>query len=116
MRRARFRAFIALDPPAADRVLSLRRRAEQYPDHTHALMVRAPSLRSPGRVRYFPAEICWDGEEPLRPGDRAEVTIAITDDETAAFFAAGQCFTLWSGGDIGHGTVTRRVFTEYSPY
>jgi hypothetical protein len=29
---------------------------------------------------------------------------------------AGQRFTLWSGGDIGHGTVTREVFTEYSPY
>ncbi len=43
------------------------------------------------------------------------VTVTVTDDEAGEFFEAGQRFTLWSGGDVGHGTISRRVFTEYGP-
>jgi len=78
-------------------------------------MIRARPLRNAGSSRIFPAELCRGSEEPLHPGDRAEVTIAVTDDEARAFFDAGQRFTLWSGGEVGHGTISRRVFTENSP-
>ena len=115
----RFRALIALDPAGTRSMLPsrpMRRPAQCYLNHTHALMVQAARLHSPGRTRIFPAEICWDDGEPLYPGDRAEVTITVIDDEAPDFLDGGQRITLWSGGDVGHGTITRRVFTEYGPY
>lgn len=114
MRQFRFRALIALDA-SGPRHAGLRPAAQQYANHTHALMILARPLRNAAAARYFPAEICWDNEGPLRPGDHAEVTITVTDDEAGAFFDAGQRFTLWSGGDIGHGTISRRVFTDNGP-
>jgi hypothetical protein len=44
------------------------------------------------------------------------VTITVRDDEADAFFDAGLRFALWSGSDVGHGIVSRRVFTDYAPY
>jgi GTPase len=78
-------------------------------------MVQAPRLHSPGGTRTFPAEICWDDEQPLCPGDHAEVAITVTDDEAPDFLDGGQRFVLWAGEDVGHGTIIRRVFTEYGP-
>lgn len=87
----------------------------QYSNHTHALMVRAHCLDKPSYARCFPAEISWDDEEPLHAGDRAEVTITMIDDETCSFFGAGARFSLWNGVDVGHGTISRQVHTEYGP-
>ena len=121
MPQVRYRALIALDSvPAEPDALSMpntpkMRKRRQYPNHTHALMVRAQCLSRPGYDRCFPAELSWEDERPLHPGDRAEVTITMTDDEVAEFFAAGQRFSLWNGADIGHGTISRRVFNEYGP-
>jgi hypothetical protein len=124
MRQVRYRALIALDSaPAEPERPVIRRRPRvplaavprQYPNHTHALMVRACCLAKPDYARCFPAELSWDDEQPLHPGDRAEVTITMIDDEAPAFFGAGQRFSLWDGADIGHGTVSRQVFTEYGP-
>jgi hypothetical protein len=109
MRQVRYRALIALDPAR------MKSKAQEYLNHTHCLMIHAPSLSQPGYSRYFPAEICWDDERALHPGDHAEVTITLTDDEAAAFLAAGQRFSLWDGMDVGHGTVSRQVHTEYGP-
>ena len=114
----RFRALIALDPAGTRPALASRPPrsvAQRYLNHTHALMVQALRLRSPGGTRIFPAEICWDDEQPLYPGDHAEVTITVTDDDAPEFLGAGQRFTLWSGDNVGHGTISRRVFTEYGP-
>jgi hypothetical protein len=127
MRQVRYRALIALDSvPAEPDALVMPRRSRvargplgrvprQYPNHTHALMVRACCLAKPDYARCFSAELSWDDEQPLHPGDRAEVTITMIDDEAPAFFGAGQRFSLWDGADIGHGTVSRQVFTEYGP-
>lgn len=114
VRQARFRALIRLFP-AEPRPGSLHPAAAQYLNHTHALMIRIRPLRNAGSTRIFPSEICWDGEGPMHPGDSAVVTVTVTDDEAGAFFAAGQRFTLWSGGDVGYGTISRKVYTEYSP-
>lgn len=118
LRQMRFRALITLDP-AATRSAPLARppraSAQRYLNHTHALMVQALRLHGPGGTRIFPAEICWDDEQPLCPGDHAEVTITVVDDEAPDFLGAGQRFTLWSGKNVGHGTITRRVFTQYGP-
>jgi hypothetical protein len=115
MRRLRFRAIITLASAQACPGTPLHPAVSGYLNHTHALMVRARKPHPPGHSRAFPAEICWDGEQPLHPGDRAVVTITVTDDEAAEFFGAGQRFTLWSGGDVGRGVVSRRVFTENAP-
>ncbi len=109
MRQVRYRALIALD--AIPRQPS----AGEYHNHTRALMVRAHCLSKPSYSRCFPAELSWDDERPLHPGDHAEVTITMIDDEVAAFFGSGQRFSLWNGDDIGHGTISRRVYTEYGP-
>lgn len=114
MRQFRFRALIVLNPVGPGSA-TLNPPASQYPNRTHALMIQARPLRSAGRSRVFPAELCWNSDEPLHPGDRAEVTITVTGDEARAFFDAGQRSTLWSGCDVGHGTISRRVFTENSP-
>jgi hypothetical protein len=110
----RSRPLTALSP-AVPRPARLQPPAHQYPNHTRALMIMARPLRTVGHLRYFPAEISWDSEGPPRPGDRAVVTITVTDDEASAFLDGGQSFTLWSGGDVGHGTISRRVFTGNSP-
>ncbi len=109
MRQLRYRALIALDPAQP------RPAVREYLNHTHTLMVRACCLAMPSYARCFPAELSWDDERPLHPGDRAEVTITVTDDDAPSFFGAGQRFSLWDGADIGHGTISRRVFTEYGP-
>jgi hypothetical protein len=113
MRQVRYRALIALDPDTHHS--ARKQRAREYLNHTHTLMIHAHCLNRPSYVRYFPAELSWEDEGPLHPGDHAEVTITVTDDEATAFFGAGQRFSLWSGADIGHGTISRQVFTEYGP-
>ena len=114
MLQFRFRALITLDP-AGPPTATLHPPVQQYPNHTRALVILARPLRHAGSARYFPAEIWRDSDRPLRPGDRAWVTARVTGDEAGAYFAAGQRFILWSGCEVGHGTVARRVFTDFSP-
>ena len=98
MRQVRYRAVIALDPEGERRTVGREARvASEYLCHTHDLMVRASSLRAPARSRSFPAELCWDDEKPLHPGDRHVVTITVMDDAAPAFLGAGQHITLWAG-------------------
>lgn len=106
VRPFRFRALVALDgvPPG--------HAARQYVSPTHGLMLRAARLRHPSQQRFFPAEIAWDDQQPLKAGDRAVVTITLTDEDTELFFAAGQRFTLWNGDNIGHGVISRQIFTS----
>ena len=79
-------------------------------------MVAALPLRpGGGPARLLPAEIRWDGDEPLRPGDHATATARAFDDHADAYLDTGERFTLWSGGEVGHGTIYRRAFTDYSP-
>jgi hypothetical protein len=140
MRQVRYRALITLDlveapdrvrRPSVPRVRTapdaglpgrpsrpdprLGSTPKQYANHTHALMVRAQCMDKPSYARCFPAEISWDDGKPLHAGDRAEVTITMTDDEACSFFCAGQRFSLWDGIDVGHGTISRQVHTEYGP-
>ena len=43
------------------------------------------------------------------------VTITLAANQPGSFFGPGQHFTLWAGGDIGHGVISRRVFTLSGP-
>ena len=115
MRQFTFRALVTLSP-ARPPDETPHGAALQYPSHTRALVILARPLRADGGPeRYFPTEIWRDDEEPLRSGERALVTARVSDDDADQFLDAGQQFTLWSGGQVGHGIVYRRVFTDYGP-
>ena len=102
VRQFRYRAHITIDPL---RARALHPPARQYPSHTRALMIAALPLRADGGpARLLPAEIWRDGDEPLRPGDHATVTARVSDDHADAYLDTGERFTLWSGGEVGHGT------------
>jgi hypothetical protein len=111
VRQYRFRALITLDPagpcpgvPGPP--------VRQYPNRTCVLMIVAMPLHGgTGPSRCFPAKIWWHGDEPLHPGDHAMVTARVADDQAGLFLGTGQRFTLWSGGEVGHGTVYRIAFT-----
>lgn len=104
-----FRALISLhDAPGGGP-------AREYPSGTHHVMVRARRPGRPVEERCFQAVITRVDQQSLRPGDHAGVTIAVPDEDAGEFFADGQRFTLWHGSDIGHGVVSRRVFTSGSP-
>jgi len=38
----------------------------------------------------------------------------VTDDEVGEYFGAGQDLTLWSDGEVGFGTISRKSYTEHS--
>ena len=103
-----FRALVVLDPVGIGT-------SREYPNHTRALMVEAHCPGPPGSVRFFPAQICRDSDEPLRPGDHTVVTITMTDDDAGTFFRAGHNFRLWFGRVVGHGIISRKVYSEYTP-
>jgi hypothetical protein len=106
--RVRFRALITLDAVVPRQV------AREYRNYTHDLVVRVHDYES-GFIRSFPAEMCWDDEEPIHSGDHAVVTITVVGDEADPLFDAGREFTLWSGREAGHGVVSRRVIFEHGP-
>lgn len=121
MHQARYRAIIALDPvhpaPSLPRPGRPADSGEVYRNHTRELVLCAGSREKPGDVREFAAELSWDDDEPLHPGDRHVVTVTVTDDHDPAVFGPGQRFTLWNGGEVGHGTISRKMFsyTEHGP-
>lgn len=104
----KFRALLTLDPPAAGS------RARQYASGTHSLMVHIGHVCGQPCDKYLPAVITRDAEEPLLQGQRAVVTVTVTDDDALLYLAPGQPFTIW-GGCGGHGLVSRRVFTDGEP-
>jgi hypothetical protein len=110
-RQFMFRALVTLspaDPPHGA--------ARQYPSHTRALVIMAHPLRADGGpARYFPTEIWREDAAPLRPGDQVLVTARVTDDVADEYLDAGQRFTLWSGGQVGHGIVYRKVIPGRGP-
>jgi hypothetical protein len=115
VRQFRYRAQITIDP-VESRPGALHPPARQYPSHTRALMIAALLLRADGGpARLLPAEILWDGDEPLRPGGHATMRARVSDDHADAYLDAGERFALRSGGEVGHGTIYRRVFTDYGP-
>jgi len=106
--RFRFRALVELDPR------SRLGPGRQYPSGSRALLINARPLDRSTGAKFFPATISRDDQRPLQAGDLATVTITVTDEAAAAYFAPGQEFTIW-GSSTGHGIVSRRVFAESGP-
>jgi hypothetical protein len=112
VRRFRFRALVTLAPaePCNGAPYGSSR---QYSGHTVALVILAPLLRGgDGQARFFPTEIWWDGEAPPGPGHHALVTVRVTDDHAGDFLDAGQRFTIWFRGQVGHGIVCSGLFAD----
>jgi hypothetical protein len=102
--RFKFAAVVTLD--------AARRPGGQYLSGVPGLIVHAPSCQSPARHQYFPVVVYTADDRPLRPGDRGvSVVMSVPDDDAGGFFQSGQHFSLWDGADIGHGTVSQRVFS-----
>lgn len=83
------------------------------PVETRSLMVRLPHPDLPGAGDFMPAVITRDDGRRLRPGDRhVIVRISVPRGEATGTISAGTRFALWSGTDVGHGTVLRRVLFD----
>ena len=101
MKQFRFRALVTFDAVARGCP------ARQYSSGTRALMVH--TVRTGNRV------ITRDDEKPLQPGTHTVVTITLTSDGAEAPLQAGQHFAVWNGDDMGHGIISRQVFTAFGP-
>jgi hypothetical protein len=101
LRTFRFQALVTLDPTGPDIP------AMHYPGGPHGILVHARQPGHPDRDIYFPAALCRDDEQPLKPGDHAVVTVILASDQAGSFLTPGQRFTLWAGHDIGHGVISR---------
>lgn len=96
MNQYRFRALVTPNPAAR------KSPARDFPGRTGALQVHARLIQPFYCCDYFPAVISQDEELLRQPAGHAVVTIALADGEAEAFFAAGQCFTIWADGIVDH--------------
>ena len=65
-----------------------------------------------GHSQIFNTLVSCDDEAPFRPrSDKFLVTLRLADNDVARYLEIGGHFDLWLGHDIGHGIVTRRLFT-----
>lgn len=96
MHQYRFRALVTPNPAAR------KSPARDLPGRTGALRVHARLIQPFYSCDYFPAVISQDEELLRQPAGHAAVTIALADGEAEAFFAAGQCFTIWADGIVDH--------------
>jgi hypothetical protein len=109
VKRFRFRALVTFDAVACGHP------ARQYPCGTRALMVHTRRPGEAGGDMFFPATITRDDEMPIQPGTHTVVTITLTSDKSEASLGAGQHFAIWGGADIGHGIISRQVFSAFGP-
>ena len=64
-----------------------------------------------GRSQMFSTLVSCD-EAPFRPESRQLlVTLRLAGDDVTDYLEIGGHFELWLDGDVGHGIVTRRLFT-----
>ena len=84
MRECRFRAVVALGPPASD---SVRRLLDA---------TRRQCVLQPCEGRWFPATVSVRGSPSHGRPVRTVVRVRLLAGEPEAFFAAGQPFTLWA--------------------
>ena len=81
------------------------------PGQVHRLAVRGEHHKTHGS-RFFCALVANNGDGSGWIDDDHEiVTVALAGgDDPADYFAVGDHFALWFGGDVADGVVTRRLF------
>lgn len=81
------------------------------PLHIRRLAVLA-SHRETHRSGLFSALVTAADRSPLRPGTADIIaTIPVLGDDLSDYLAPGEQFALLSGVEVGHGVVTRQLFT-----
>lgn len=59
----------------------------------------------------YTALVSCDDNVPFRPGSpRVLVTVRLAGDDVTDYLGIGSHFSLWLGGDVGDGVITRRLF------
>ena len=109
MKQFRFRALVTFDAVVCSGP------ARQYSSGTRGLMVHTRRPGDTGGDMFFPAVITRDDEKPLQPGTNTVVTITLTSYGAEAPLEAGQSFAVWNGDDVGHGVISRQVYTAFGP-
>jgi hypothetical protein len=103
MKRYKFQALVTPSPGEDGDV-----RAELGPG-SHRLVLRAESSQT-HRTQVFSALVDGDEAGPFRPGKpHLVVTLRVIGDDVSDYLDIGTHFSLWSGGDVGQGIVTRRL-------
>jgi hypothetical protein len=105
MKPYKFQALVTLCPPGSGGHEAVR------PGPTRRLVVRARHHET-HRSKLFSALITTNDGSPLQPGnDDMIVTMLLLGDDAGNYLGPGDHFTLWLGSDIGHGIVSRRMFS-----
>ena len=101
MQRYKFKALVALDPPASGS------RAPLPVGRSRRMAVRGRH-RQTRNIKFFGAMVTNNGPRSPRWKERhVLLTIVITGDDAPEYFGIGNSLAVWLGGDIGHGIVTR---------
>jgi hypothetical protein len=75
------------------------------------LLVRARH-RDTQRSKFFSTMVTGSDGSALRPGaGHVLVSMLLVGDDADKYLGPGDHFALWRGTDIGHGVVSRRLFT-----
>ncbi|MGH3255779.1 MAG: hypothetical protein ACRDOU_10300 [Streptosporangiaceae bacterium] len=102
MKRCKYQALVT--PNASDEA------REKLGSGSHRMVLRVENSET-RRSQVFAALVDADEEAPFRPGKpEVVVTLRVIGDDMADYLDIGSHFSLWSGSDVGHGVVTRRLF------
>jgi hypothetical protein len=104
MKRYKYQGMVTLDPQPDDGG-----RDGLMAGSGSRMVVRAQH-RKTHASRFFSALVSAsaDGWPPL--DSQVTVTMVVLGDDTGDYLAPGEDFSLWRGGEVGHGVITRRIF------
>jgi hypothetical protein len=101
MKRYKFQALVTPYPDQEAR--------EKLSSGSHRMVLRAESSET-HRSQVFSALVDGQDEGPFRPGKpQYLVTLRVIGDDVSNYLEIGSHFSLWLGGDVGQGVVTRRL-------
>jgi len=76
---------------------------------SHRMVLRAENSET-HRTQIFSALVEGEDDGPFRAGSpQIMVTLRVIGDDVSDYMGIGSRFSLWSGGDVGRGVVTRRL-------
>ncbi len=103
MKRYKFQALVT--PRPGDEAAA----HETFCSGSHRMVLRAENSET-RRSQVFSALVDAEDDGPFRPGSRQiMVTLRVVGDDAVDFLEIGSHFSLWLGGDVGRGVVTRRL-------
>jgi len=101
MQRLKFQALVTPDQGGDARA--------KLSSGSHRMVLRAENSET-HRTQVFSALVDGDDGGPFHPGKpQVVVTLRVIGDDVPDYFDIGSHFSLWLGGDLGQGVVTRRL-------